>query len=295
MRLLIRLRGFPARGARADPRGRRGALVARGGGRRLGAPRRPRERLGGVSRPPGRPRLLERRARLLRLERTTRLPTEAEWEYAAGAAAPAAAFPGARSSSRGGEHRMNVFQGTFPAREHLRRRLRRHRAGQRLPPKRPRAAQRDRQRLGVDRRPLRPQLLRREPARRPDPRRRGEGPVVMRGGSYLCHASYCNRYRVDARSPPPGWLDRQPRFPRRQRSDTNQYVHSPTHDVPLAELLGRVITAERVWEWTIRGRDEGAHTQGVDRLRRGGRCRGDAAPGNRRGGAGARRARARRT
>jgi formylglycine-generating enzyme required for sulfatase activity len=23
---------------------------------------------------------------------------------------------------------------------------------------------------------------------------------VMRGGSYLCHASYCNRYRVDARS-----------------------------------------------------------------------------------------------
>ena len=31
------------------------------------------------------------------------------------------------------------------------------------------------------------------------------GPVsgdrrVMRGGSYLCHASYCNRYRVDARS-----------------------------------------------------------------------------------------------
>ena len=22
----------------------------------------------------------------------------------------------------------------------------------------------------------------------------------MRGGSYLCHASYCNRYRTDARS-----------------------------------------------------------------------------------------------
>jgi formylglycine-generating enzyme required for sulfatase activity len=26
------------------------------------------------------------------------------------------------------------------------------------------------------------------------------GARVMRGGSYLCHASYCNRYRVDARS-----------------------------------------------------------------------------------------------
>jgi sulfatase modifying factor 1 len=23
---------------------------------------------------------------------------------------------------------------------------------------------------------------------------------VIRGGSYLCHASYCSRYRVDARS-----------------------------------------------------------------------------------------------
>jgi formylglycine-generating enzyme required for sulfatase activity len=23
---------------------------------------------------------------------------------------------------------------------------------------------------------------------------------VMRGGSHLCHASYCNRYRVDARN-----------------------------------------------------------------------------------------------
>ena len=22
----------------------------------------------------------------------------------------------------------------------------------------------------------------------------------MRGGSYLCHASYCNRYRVDSRT-----------------------------------------------------------------------------------------------
>lgn len=37
------------------------------------------------------------------------------------------------------------------------------------------------------------------------PRRDPRGPErgelrVQRGGSYLCHASYCNRYRVDARS-----------------------------------------------------------------------------------------------
>ncbi|MEG9552644.1 SUMF1/EgtB/PvdO family nonheme iron enzyme [Streptomyces baarnensis] len=28
----------------------------------------------------------------------------------------------------------------------------------------------------------------------------GPGERVIRGGSYLCHASYCNRYRVAARS-----------------------------------------------------------------------------------------------
>jgi formylglycine-generating enzyme required for sulfatase activity len=34
-----------------------------------------------------------------------------------------------------------------------------------------------------------------------DPQGPGSGSArVMRGGSYLCHASYCNRYRVAART-----------------------------------------------------------------------------------------------
>jgi formylglycine-generating enzyme required for sulfatase activity len=37
-----------------------------------------------------------------------------------------------------------------------------------------------------------------------DPRGPADGTArVMRGGSYLCHASYCTRYRVDARSSSP--------------------------------------------------------------------------------------------
>ena len=35
----------------------------------------------------------------------------------------------------------------------------------------------------------------------------------MRGGSYLCHRSYCNRYRVAARAGIPRQLDGQLRFP----------------------------------------------------------------------------------
>jgi sulfatase modifying factor 1 len=33
-----------------------------------------------------------------------------------------------------------------------------------------------------------------------DSRAEGHGSYMMRGGSYLCHPSYCNRYRTSARS-----------------------------------------------------------------------------------------------
>ena len=54
---------------------------------------------------------------------------------------------------------------------------------------------------------------------RENPPAPGRDARVMRGGSYLCHASYCYRYRVAARSVQHArQLDRQPRLPRGARS-----------------------------------------------------------------------------
>ena len=43
-----------------------------------------------------------------------RLPTEAEWEYAAAAGSSETIFPWGNQLTPDGEHLMNVWQGSFP-------------------------------------------------------------------------------------------------------------------------------------------------------------------------------------